>query len=70
MIDRREFLGLGCAAIALWPLGAEAAPRPPCAHPLCRHHRPEGGGSCAMPRMGEVVEPLAAEILTRTMELP
>jgi hypothetical protein len=54
-LDRRDFLGLGCVAVALAASpGARASPglgpathspRVACTHALCRHHRatPEGG---------------------------
>lgn len=61
-LDRRAFLGFGCAAVAL-ALAAPAAaatpsaspfappaPRALCPHTLCRHHRPGDAppGTCGL----------------------
>lgn len=58
-MTRRDVFGLGCAALAALavPTDAEArpsAPRVTCPHAGCRHHRPAGGGTCALSIRTEV----------------
>ncbi len=72
-MNRRAFIGAGCAALLLASLPAEAArdPRPAprlrCPHAGCRHHRPARGGTCAFALRGGAAvlpdEPLPTEAI-------